>query len=368
LFYLIKETFGLDKVAKERMFVVLILTFFSFLFWAFFEQAGSSISVFTDRNVDRVQVERTLTAGDVGTTIEFRVPLDTTEEDLKKLPPLTQAQLGWPAPVALRPVIADAILRDVNDENKAKAEKMKEVQEIADSAREAELFTISGLTALRSMAAKQDALESDKKISWSVTAAMVGMEIGESETPASIFQAANPGFILIFGLIFTWLWAFMAARGKEPSTPFKFALGLLQLGLGFVALWMGANSADDRGMVGVSWLLLGYLLHTTGELCLSPVGLSMVTKLSPARLVSTVMGAWFLATAMSNLLASIIAQFTGIESSEGENTILPAPTETVNVYGDVYNKIAIASIVSAVICFLLVPKLKVWMHPEVDTE
>ena len=81
----------------------------------------------------------------------------------------------------------------------------------------------------------------------------------------------------------------------------KFALGLLQLGLGFGALWYGAQKADARGMVAVSWLLLGYLLHTTGELCLSPVGLSMVTKLSPRRLVSTVMGAWFLATAFSRI-------------------------------------------------------------------
>ena len=67
----------------------------------------------------------------------------------------------------------------------------------------------------------------------------------------------------------------------EPSTPLKFALGLLQLGLGFVAFWAGTMTADQRGMVAVGWLLLGYLFHTTGELCLSPVGLSMITKLSP---------------------------------------------------------------------------------------
>ena len=74
---------------------------------------------------------------------------------------------------------------------------------------------------------------------------------------------------------------FLANRGLEPSTPVKFALGLLQLGLGFAAFWYGAQTADQRGMVALGWLLLGYLLHTTGELCLSPVGLSMVTKLSP---------------------------------------------------------------------------------------
>src|SRR5690606_19733705 len=130
-----------------------------------------------------------------------------------------------------------------------------------------------------------------------------------SEIPASTFQSANPIFILLFGLAFTALWGFLGARGIEPSTPVKFALGLLQLGLGFAALWYGAQHADARGMVGMGWLLLGYLLHTTGELCLSPVGLSMVVRLSPARSVSTTTGAWFLATAFSSYLAAIIATF-----------------------------------------------------------
>ena len=108
-----------------------------------------------------------------------------------------------------------------------------------------------------------------------------------------MFQSVNPICILLFGLLFTALWSWLGNRRIEPSTPFKFALGLLQLGLGFGALWYGAQHADARGMVGVEWLLAGYLLHTTGELCLSPVGLSMITRLSPAQLVSTVMGTWF---------------------------------------------------------------------------
>ena len=169
-------------------------------------------------------------------------------------------------------------------------------------------------------------------------------------------------FILIFGLIFTVLWARMARAGKEPSTPFKFALGLLQLGLGFVALWYGAGGASDRGMVTVAWLILAYLLHTTGELCLSPVGLSMVTKLSPARLVSTVMGSWFLATAFSNFLAAIIAQFTGVSHGGEGKAVIPPPTETVNVYGDVFGKIGLTACICAAVCFALVPILKKWMH------
>jgi POT family proton-dependent oligopeptide transporter len=116
-------------------------------------------------------------------------------------------------------------------------------------------------------------------------------------------------------------------------------------------------------MVALHWLFLAYLLHTTGELCLSPVGLSMVTRLSPAMLVSTVMGAWFLATAFSQYLASIISQFTGVggEGGAGGNAI-PIPAETVHVYGDVFGNIAIAAIIAAGVCFALSPLLRKWMH------
>ncbi|HVA48521.1 MAG TPA: hypothetical protein VNH11_19305 [Pirellulales bacterium] len=161
-------------------------------------------------------------------------------------------------------------------------------------------------------------------------------------------------------------WNSIGARGLEPSTPFKFALGLLQLGLGFVGFWYGAREADARGIVSIGWLLLGYLFHTTGELCLSPVGLAMVTKLSPKHLVSTVMGAWFLSTAFSLYLAAIIAQFTRVEQVAGQKGIMPPPIKTVHIYGDVFGHIAVAAIISAVICFALVPLLKRWMHEESD--
>ena len=116
-------------------------------------------------------------------------------------------------------------------------------------------------------------------------------------------------------------------------------------------------------MVATSWLLLAYLMHTTGELCLSPVGLSMVTKLSPPRMVSTVMGAWFLATAFSNFLAGMIAALTGVGGhGEGKENVIPPPIDTVHVYGDVFGQIAIAGIVSSVILLALSPLLVRWMH------
>ena len=130
---------------------------------------------------------------------------------------------------------------------------------------------------------------------------------------------------------------------------------IAQLGLGFGCFWMGAKSADSNGMVAMSWLLWGYLLQTTGELCLSPVGLSLVTKLSPARVVSTIMGAWFLATAFSHLVAAAIAKMTGV-SEGGDGATIPPPSETVGVYGEVFGLIAIAALASGAVVFAISPR------------
>jgi POT family proton-dependent oligopeptide transporter len=226
------------------------------------------------------------------------------------------------------------------------------------------LFTIDVLDKLR----EEHKADTGFEIEWKVADDNIGMGIGnrDREIPASTFQSVNPIFIMVFGLVFTALWTVLAKWGREPSTPVKFAMGLLQLGLGFAAFWYGAYTADERGMVALAWLLLGYLFQTTGELCLSPVGLSMITKLSPARLVSTLMGAWFLATAFSQFLAAIIAQFTGVaHGGNGAESGVPIPSETVHVYGGVFGKIAIAAVISGLICLALAPLLRRWMHSDV---
>ena len=222
-----------------------------------------------------------------------------------------------------------------------------------------QLFTLSQLDRLR----KDN--DPNFTVDWVVSEDNIGMGIAQrkDELAASTFQAANPVFILTFGLVFTAA-VVMACRvvGIEPATPYKFAAGLVQLGLGFGSFWLGATNADARGMVAVSWLLLGYMFQTTGELCISPVGLSMVTKLSPKILVSTVMGAWFLATAFSQYLAMIISQFTGVSHAEGAEQVIPPPIETVDLYGGVFLQIAIAATAAGVICLILAPILKRWMH------
>ncbi|MGH7137208.1 MAG: peptide MFS transporter [Pirellulales bacterium] len=324
--YLVTEAFRLQRVARERMFVVFVLFFFIMLFWAFFEQAGSSVNLFTDRNVDRViepNAARVVGEADVGKTIALEP---------------TQEQLGYSNGDQL-------FTMDRLDE-------LRSTHAVANQSSTAD-----------NMGAKNEEVK-PLVISWKVAPDNKGMRIARrvDEIPASLFQSINAIYIMVFGLVFTGLWGMLAARGLEPSTPFKFALGLLQLGLGFVSFWWGSQEADARGIVNIGWLLLGYLLHTTGELCISPVGLAMVTRLSPKHLVSTVMGAFFLSTAFSQYLAAIIAQFTSVKSAAGRS--LPAPIDTVHVYGDVFGRIAVAAIISSVICFALVPLLKRWMHEE----
>ncbi|MCR4413149.1 MAG: oligopeptide:H+ symporter [Thermoguttaceae bacterium] len=363
--YIFYETFRLDTIPRQRMYVVLILTFFSMLFWSFFEQAGSSVNNFTDRNVDRVVEARTISAQDVGQSIVFRVPVKTTEPALRDLPLLTQEQIGHRnGDQAMKDQIAKAIRR-VAAQRQLKPE---EADKLVEAAGKYEVLTMTALAMLRDAASVEGAGPEQQTVRWVVVSENVGMGVGGAEIPASSFQAANPVYILLFGLVFSALWSYLGARGLEPSTTFKFALGLLQLGLGFVAFWYAARTADPRGMTAMAWLFLGYLLHTTGELCLSPVGLSMVTKLSPSRLVSTVMGVWFLATAFSQLLAAIIAQFTGVTHGDGGGAVIPPPSETCHVYGEVFGKIALGAIASAAICFALAPVLNRWMHPETEQE
>lgn len=127
------------------------------------------------------------------------------------------------------------------------------------------------------------------------------------EIPASTLQLINPTFIVILAPVFGWLWTWLAARNTNPSIPVKFGLGLLGLAAGFFVLSWGAANATPESPVSASWLVVTYFLHTCGELCLSPVGLSSMTKLAPKTRVSQMMGIWFVAAALGNLFAGLVA-------------------------------------------------------------
>lgn len=133
-------------------------------------------------------------------------------------------------------------------------------------------------------------------------------QIGEGWLmPASTLQLVNPTFIVILAPVFGWLWTWLASRNANPSIPVKFGLGLLGLSAGFFVLSWGAANASAAEPVAATWLIVTYFLHTCGELALSPVGLSSMTKLAPKTRVSQMMGIWFVAAALGNLFAGLLA-------------------------------------------------------------
>src|SRR6188768_3794651 len=140
----------------------------------------------------------------------------------------------------------------------------------------------------------------------------------DGQHPATWYQSINPAFIIILAPFFAWFWVWLGMRNMDPSAPMKMGLGLVLLGVGFlVMMWAAELVVSSNGKVGPTWLVLAFLFHTFGELCLSPVGLSNVTKLAPAKFVSRMMGTWFLGTAMGNTIAGLVGgQFAEAKAPE----------------------------------------------------
>ncbi len=224
--YVLYETFKLDKEPRERMFAILFLISLNPLFWGLFEQAGGSMSLFTDRYVDR------------------------------------------------------------------------------------------------------------------------------GATPASLFQSINPIYIILLAPLFAALWQWLGKRGKEPSAPAKFGLALAQMGLANLVLVWGAEAYGLAAMTPVIFVFLYYLLATTGELCLSPVGLSAMNRLAPSYLASLIMGAWFYMTAVGNFVAGKIGEATGGHGGEMSKEKLL----------EIYEMFGWISIGAAVVVLLLSRIVKGWMH------
>ena len=191
------------------------------------------------------------------------------------------------------------------------------------------------------------------------------------EVPASMFQSLNAGFIFTIAPLFALLWIALAKRNMEPSTPIKFSIGIVLVGLGFLALVYGMNSSEGL-QTGVIWIVLIYLLHTLGELCLSPVGLSSVTKLSPQRIVGFMMGMWFFASAAGNYVASLIAKGTAgdpvmliAEKIYLQVMFLPGDTFTINQkngFMDVYTDVGLIAIGCGIFLAIITPLLRKLMH------
>lgn len=164
--------------------------------------------------------------------------------------------------------------------------------------------------------------------------------VGGFLVPASWFQVINPGFILLLAPLFAILWRRLQLAGKEPTTPMKMVVGLALLGLGFVFMVIGGRRTDAGILVSPVWLVVTYFFHTTGELCLSPVGLSYVTKVAPARFASLLMAGWFLANSAGDKIAGMIAGFYGRMPN-----------------GSFFTIFVVSSFVAAGLLYLLVPKI-----------
>ncbi|MEO9966635.1 MAG: peptide MFS transporter [Reichenbachiella sp.] len=313
IWFLYKEC---NKVERGRMIVLASLTLFTVVFWALFEQSAASMTLYADRVVDRVLVNTTF------------LPTETTGlyimAFLLIMIPLVTGFMG-----------------------------RQKFQEMNDSERKITggLFVITSLTmiyfGIDAIGFAGDVAESASglPVRWEVTAVQTG--------------SLNAMFIFLLAPLFAWLWTFLGKNKIEPGTPLKFGLGILQAGLGFGALVLGATMPDASGKVAYIWIVLAYLLHTTGELCLSPVGLSAVTKLSVPKVVGFMMGVWFLATAYSELVAAQIAKFAAIDTDAGIVTDVAAAS---TVYAEFFSSLMWVGVAISVVLFVLAPFMKKSMH------
>ena len=188
---------------------------------------------------------------------------------------------------------------------------------------------------------------------------VVDRSVGNTTFTAAQFGSLNAGFIMLLAIPFAALWTWLAKRDLEPNTPVKFGLGILQAGLGFGALVFGAQFPDQTGHVAMIWLVLAYLLHTTGELCLSPVGLSAVTKLSIGNVVGVSMGTWFLATALSETVATRIGKMAAIDTTAGETGDIATAVAT---YTELFSFLMWFGVGMGVFMIVISPILRRWMH------
>ena len=199
---------------------------------------------------------------------------------------------------------------------------------------------------------------------------------------ASQTNAINPGYIIFLAIPFSMMWVYLSKTQRNPITPIKFALGILQLGLGFIVFAMSAQFMDGSGKTPFMFLMIGYLLLTTGELFISPIGLSKVTELSPKSMTAFMMGVYFLSSSYAHYISGAIAKLTtstevGVAPEPGFMTTMiekvtgfagattTSTSESVLSllsYTSVFTQVGIVAIGMAIISFLISPVLKKWMH------
>ncbi len=288
---------GLTKVETQRLIVVGVLAFFSIFFWAAFEQAGSSMNIFASEYTDR-----SLSGDGFG----FKVV----------------SSIISLLPVGILLWLFIGTLKKLGRDYRA-------------------AMGFMGLSIL---------------ILLGITGFMIydQFKAENAEVPATWFQSLNALFIFTLAPLFSFLWATLAKTRMNPNGPQKFAIGLVLLGLGFIPMIIGSSSIISDGVepiqkVSMIFLVLAYLLHTMGELSLSPVGLSYVSKLSPKRLVGIMFGIWFFASAMGNKVAGSFSGY--MEKIAKESTM-----------ADFFEILVYIPIGAGILLFILSFPLKKMMH------
>jgi POT family proton-dependent oligopeptide transporter len=188
---------------------------------------------------------------------------------------------------------------------------------------------------------------------------MVNRVVIGREIPSSMFQSLPSVFVILLAPFFSALWLSLGRRGLEPSTPVKFSLAIAQLALAFLVLAFGTTLVHGHGKVALIWYVLNFFLLVTGELCLAPVGMAMVTTLAPARIVGIMMGTFFLAYSASSFISGLIAQLTSVQTAGGA---VVDRTAALATYAGVYTRLGLTALAVASLLYLLSPLLKRYMR------
>ncbi len=243
---------GLTKIERQRIWVIYIVAFFVIFFWAAFEQAGASLTYFADEQTDRTLGLK------ISSTVLLIIAIITLALSAffgKKVYKAWMNKKGWPMGTMIY------------------------------------IFMVAIVFGMFYL--------------WSSSTKLGYFEL--KELPASAFQSVNAIAIVLFAPIFVGIWGFLGKRKLEPSSPYKQAIGLLLLAIGYMVIAVGVKGLEPGVKVSMMWLISLYSIHTFGELCLSPIGLSMVNKLAPVKFASLLMGVWFLSTATANKFAGTLS-------------------------------------------------------------
>jgi len=179
---------------------------------------------------------------------------------------------------------------------------------------------------------------------------------GADLPPLSVNNFLPPGWVVLLSFFFAWLWPVLNKRKLEPSTPLKFALSFILLGIGFYVFYAACKINSATGLISLFSFVAGYFFIICAELCLSPIGLSMVTKLSPRKIVAMMMGIWFFASAIGEFLAGKIGSLMSVPENVVNNPVLSLP-----YYANILSKIGLYSFAIGSVLICLVPLIKKWM-------